>query len=168
MSKDNDRTLENSPKINQKAEKPKFQIPKKTLSEYFNIEDLKQIQRNALSKKEIDYAEAVELRIKEIIDAEFGILGDRFFKSLDAHEANLYEKHNKNVRANFIRRMVKNHGIFETINRLVSNKKKLSQGFSEMVDSGDGENTLEKIVLDYPDLFPEETVTAAKEKLKSI
>ena len=60
------------------------------------------------------------------------------------------------------------HGIFETINRLVSNKKKLSQGFSEMVDSGDGENTLEKIVLDYPDLFPEETVTAAKEKLKSI
>ena len=113
MSKDNDKTLENSPKINQKAEKPKFQIPKKTLSEYFNIEDLKQIQRNALSKKEIDYAEAVELRIKEIIDAEFGILGDRFFKSLDAHEANLYEKHNKNVRANFIRRMVKNHGIFE-------------------------------------------------------
>ena len=48
-----------------------------------------------------------------------------------------------------------------------SYKKKLSQGFSEMVGSGDGENTLEKIVIDYPNLFPEETVIAAKEKLQS-
>jgi hypothetical protein len=133
MSKDNDKILDSSPRNIQKDEKPKFKTPKKPLSEYSNIEDLKQIQKNALSKNEIEYAAAVDIRIKEIIDAEFGILGDRFFKSVNAHEANLYKKHNKNVRANLIRRMVKGHGIFETINRLVSNKKKLSQGFSEMV-----------------------------------
>ena len=161
MSKKDDEQ-DNKPKNNV----IKFSIPKKPLSEYFNIEDLKQIQKNAVSKGASEYSEAVERRIKEIMDAEFGILGERFFRTVAIHEENLYQKHNKNVKANLIRRMVKEHGIFETINRLVSNKKNLSQGFSEMVQAGDENDTLEQIVLDHPELFPEETVKSAKIKLR--
>lgn len=160
MSK-KDEDQDNKPKTNI----IKFPVPKKPLSEYFNIEELKQIQRNALSKGATEYAEAVENRIREINDAEFGVLGTRFFKSIEIHEANLLKKHGKSVRANFIRRMVKENGIFETINRLVSNKNRPTQGFEEMVGSGDAENTLEQIVIDHPELFPEEIVLAAKSKL---
>ena len=161
MSKKDDEQ-DNKPKNNV----IKFPVPKKLLSDYFNIEELKQIQRNALSKGALDYAQKVDGRIREIMDAEFGVLGERFYKSVDAHEANLFKKHNKNVRATLIRRMVKEHGIYETINRLVSKRDRITQGFSEMIGSGKPEDTLEQIVLDHPELFSLETVRAAKEKLQ--
>lgn len=167
MSKENDGILKNSPKINQKAEKPKFQIPKKPLAEYSDLEQLRMIHKNALRLGVTDYAVSVELRINEILETEAGMLAPEFERSLAKYEELLFSKHKKRVRATYVRRMFMKHGAIGAITRAVGKKNKTTYGLIELLEAGEDEFTFEQIVIDNPDKFPSETVEIAKRKIRN-
>ena len=166
MSKDNDKTLENSPKKGQNAEKPKFQMPKKHLSEYHDLQQLRMIHKNALRLGIADYAASVEVRINEILETEAGLLAPEFEKSLARYEELLFKKHKKRVQATYVRRMFKRYGAIGAITKTVEKKNRITYGLTQMLEAGEDEFTFEQIVIDNPEKFSSDTVKIAKEKVR--
>lgn len=81
-----------------------------------------------------------------------------------AYEEYLYEKNNKKVKATYIRRKQKKAGTMKTIIDAV-NKNEVQEGLELLVDMGSTEFSMEAIVLEFPNEFPNETVKNAKKKL---
>ena len=81
-----------------------------------------------------------------------------------AYEEHLYEKKGERRKANRLRSKWEKAGTKQTIIDAV-NKKKLQEGFELLVNEGGTEFSMESIVLEFPDEFPEETVLNAKLKL---
>ena len=87
-------------------------------------------------------------------------------KVLYAYEELLRLKHNgRRVRAIYTWRMFDNHGIIETIERLMRTSKK-QPGFKELVKDGKKDLTFEALVVRHPGSFTQEAVKRSKQRLE--
>ena len=90
-------------------------------------------------------------------------------KAIDAYECQLCKKHNgKKYRANYARRMIRDHGGIEALSRSVRDRKKLQTGFVSLKKAGKIKLSFEAIVVRHASLFNDETVKNANCRLKAV
>ena len=141
-------------------------LPKKPLSEYGDLNELRVIRQNALRLSQTDYAEKVQQRIWELFGTGSDSLDEAFLRTLATYESLLFDKHQKNVKAQYIRRMLAKHGTIESLKRAVMSKGKLSSGFITLVQAGHADLTAESLVIKNADKFEPNVVQKAKEKIE--
>ena len=131
-----------------------------------DIDRIRKFKHNAKNQENETIINICNQRIIELsgID-EDNLIEKRFRECLAAYEEYLYEKNNKKVKANYLRRKWKETGTMQTIIDAV-NKKNTQQGLELLVNMGGTEFSMESIVLEFPNDFPKETVINAKKKLK--
>jgi len=154
-----------SPKPIEPIEK-KIIIPKKPLSDYTDLGELRRIRVNALNAGAHEYAELVQQRIWELFGTGSDSLDEAFLRTLATYESLLFDKHQKNVKAQYIRRMLAKHGTIESLKRAVMSKGKLSSGFITLIQAGHADLTAESLVIKNADKFEPNVVQRAKEKIE--
>jgi len=89
------------------------------------------------------------------------------FKALYAYEEVLFEKNKKHTRASRTWQMIKRHGIIGAAERAV-NRKIEPAGYKVLVEMGMHDLTFKAVIIRYPNVFNEEVVSRAKERLKKL
>jgi len=130
-----------------------------------DIEKIRRFKKNAQVQENEVIIKKCNERIIELSGIEENNpIEIKFKECLAAYEEHLYEKKGERRKANRLRSKWEKAGTKQTIIDAV-NKKKLQEGFELLVNEGGTEFSMESIVLEFPDEFPEETVLNAKLKL---
>ena len=141
--------------------------PRKLISEYTDINHLRQIIKNAEKINDLEYANQAEDQIKFLIKNISDELRDDFYRVMVIYENHLSEKNLKKKRAIYTWRSVQKHGIRQTLIKLVEKKEEAS-GYTTLAKSGKFEDTFEALVLKYPHEFSERAIKNAQlRKIKS-
>jgi hypothetical protein len=87
-----------------------------------------------------------------------------FYAMLNAYEHYLYEKHGKNLKAQYTRRALANKGVIGTLNDWALASKP-TDGFKRLVAANLAEFTGECVIMRHAERFSESIVAAAKKRL---
>lgn len=130
-------------------------------------EECERFARN-VSEKNPSLAHEAHRRRVELLASAHGAYNDvelEALKAVYAYEEILMMKHNgRRVRASYTWRMIGQHGIIETIERLVRTRKSQS-GFVELAKMGMQDLTFEAVVLRNPKSFTQEALSRARQRL---
>ncbi len=89
-------------------------------------------------------------------------------ESLFAYEDALRLEHEgRNVKAGYTRRMFRERGIIEAVNRVVSDRKE-SAGYTTLVEMGMKDKLFEAVVLRHPEVFSAVAVERSRERLREL
>jgi len=141
-----------------------------------SLDEIRKIKKKAIKKKNTYIEKICFLRIIKLKSQEEPDQFIRKFKeALYAYEEKLYEKNNKNTKDNYLRQTFGIHqtgalfiksaikkGIYQNVV-----KKEKSGGFSFLQSKNMKQYTLENLVIEFSEQFPNELVEFCKEKLKS-
>jgi len=135
--------------------------PRKLISEYKNINDLRQIVKNAKINNELEYAQQAEDQIKFLMENISEELKNDFYMVMETYEKHLSEKNLKKTKAVYTWRSVHKHGIRQTLINLVETDP-VGSGYTTLAKSGLFDETFEALVLKYQDEFSLVTINKAK------
>lgn len=105
---------------------------------------------------------ALELQAKS--HGAYDAVEMELYQVIYAYEEVLSKKNGKKTRANRTWQMVKKHGIVETAARAV-NRKMEPQGYQYLVEMGLGNNTFEAVIVKHPNVFSQDVVAHATDRL---
>jgi len=88
-----------------------------------------------------------------------------FYAMLNAYEHFLFEKHGRNLKAQYTRRALANKGVIGTLNDWALSAKP-TEGFKRLVEGNLAEFTGECVVVRHSQRFSESVVAAAKRRLE--
>ena len=117
-----------------------------------------------------DLAQKARRRAVELRALSYGSQSEvelELLKALYAYEEVLFEKNKKNTRASRTWQMIKRDGIIGAVEKAV-NRKIEPSGYKVLVEMGMHDLTFEAVIIRYPDVFNEEVVSRAKERLKKL
>jgi hypothetical protein len=133
-------------------------------------EDCEKFARNAIRLNHPELAleaqrRAIELRAA-IHNAQT-MAEKEALQAIYAYEHLLTEKNGRTTRATRTWQMIERHGIIESVNRVVARKDD-SMGYRTLKEKGMGDFAFEAVVLRYPDIFSDEAVQHAKERISKV
>ena len=137
--------------------------PLKDISEYKNINDLRQIIKNAEKNNELEYAKQAEDQINFLIENISDDLKNDFQRVMDVYETHLSEKNKKKTRASYTWKSVKKNGIRQTLENLVGTDP-VAFGYTTLAKSLKFDDTFEALVIKYPDEFSLKSINNAKNR----
>ena len=130
-------------------------------------EKLRRLLANAERLNRPDVAYECRKRIFELASSKIeDPIEARLWQAIAAYEELLRQKHGRTQRASYTRRKIAQKGPVQTLTDWALDPN-VTPGFEALVKNGHAEFTGEYIVLEYPDQFPVEAVTAAKKKLEA-
>jgi hypothetical protein len=88
-----------------------------------------------------------------------------FYAMLNAYEHFLYEKHGRDLKAQYTRRALANKGVIGTLNDWALSPKP-TEGFKRLIEANLAEFTGECVVVRHAERFSEPIVAAAKKRLE--
>jgi hypothetical protein len=92
-----------------------------------------------------------------------------FYETLSAREELLREKHGgKHIKAAYTRRMIKKNGVVYCLTKWAGFGNQTTEGFDDFIAAGLADMTAEALVVNFPDRFPTEVVTQARERLVKV
>lgn len=86
-------------------------------------------------------------------------------EAIYAYERVLYNRHGRNIRASRTWQMIKHHGIIAAVEQVVKRKAD-SVGYKSLVEMGMQDLAFEVVVLRHPEVFSQEAIAQASERLK--
>src|SRR5438105_418202 len=87
-------------------------------------------------------------------------------QAVDVYEQEcLFKKHGKRQRAQRTRNSIRDRGVIEAVNRIVS-KKKAADGYLALAAIGKAELTFEAVILRYPQFFKPKAISRSTERIK--
>ncbi len=115
-----------------------------------------------------DLAQAAKRKAVELRAESHGAITQAEREALQAvyaYERALEEKHGKAVRANRTWQMIKRHGIIKAVERAVDRPAETS-GYKALLEMGMPDLAFEAVVCRHPDVFSQEAVSRAQERLQ--
>jgi hypothetical protein len=82
-----------------------------------------------------------------------------------SYELLLFFKHGKQLKANYTRRSIANHGELAAVERIVCQRDDDDDGFERLSKEGLQDKTFEAVVLRHPEYFSEIAIAQARRKL---
>jgi len=125
--------------------------------------------KNAAEKDRADLALQAKRRKVELQAQSAGADSEAEREALQAvyaYEAVLSQKNGKRTRATRTWQMIQRHGIIEAVERAV-NRTVETQGYRALIEMGMEDLAFEAVVSKHPDLFSDEAVKIARERLKT-
>jgi hypothetical protein len=132
-------------------------------------EQAKILEKNALARGNQHLAKLARLRGIELSAAKLGMGGDTDVEregreALSAYESLLSEEHGKKTVAGYTRRIIRERGIVQAIEHLVT-KRDETLGYTKLVEVGLQWHAFEAVVLRHPESFSIEAVDSSRERL---
>ena len=137
--------------------------PRKSLSDFNNISDLKQMKTNAIKRGDMEYSKLIQKRIYEILFQQSKDIDKRFEAIIIAYEFVLEDQKQKKTRATRTRNKWVKDGTIKTASDLI--KKKTSLGFEILKNINELRLSIEQFVIDFGSHFDKELVVLATSKL---
>jgi hypothetical protein len=127
------------------------------------------LETNALAGGNKRLAQLARLRGIQRSAAKLGLGGDTEVErecreALSAYESILADQHGKRTLASYTRRMIKERGITQAIEHLVT-KRDETVGYTRLVEVGLQRHAFEAVVLRHPESFSPEAVASSRERL---
>jgi hypothetical protein len=131
-----------------------------------DAKQLKSFASNAETKGRIDLRDAALKRAWSLEGLNHSDpLHRDFYAMLNAYEHYLFEKHGRNLKAQYTRRALANKGVIGTLNDWALASKP-TDGFKRLVEANLAEFTGECVIIRHAARFEETIVAAAKKRLE--